>query len=353
MHELVVNLHMHTTYSDGSGTHAEIAEAAMRAGIDAVIVTDHNVLVTGLTGYYRNGRQRVLVIVGEEVHDQTLRPAKNHLLVFGAAREVATQAFDSQRLIHTVQGAGGLAFLAHPVDPAAPAFGETDISWENWEVHGFNGIELWNAMSEFKSRLRSKLHGLYYAFNPRQIASGPFPAVLRRWDDLLKSGRKIVAIGGSDAHAFPASLGPIRRKLFPYEFHFRTVNTHLFVLKPLVGETASDVRSILEALRQGHAFVGYDLPESTRGFRFTAQSAAGTAWMGDTIPVDSGATLQIHLPRRAECHLLKDGTVIKTWNKREVCTHIASDPGVYRVEVFINFLGKKRGWIYSNPIYLT
>jgi predicted metal-dependent phosphoesterase TrpH len=353
MHELVVNLHMHTTYSDGSGTHAEIAEAAMKAGIDAVIVTDHNVLVNGLTGYYQNGRQRVLVIVGEEVHDQTLRPPKNHLLVFGALREVATQAFDSQRLIDTVLGAGGLAFLAHPVDPAAPAFGETDISWENWEVHGFNGIELWNAMSEFKSRLKSKIHGLYYAFNPRQIASGPFSEVLRRWDDLLKSGRKVVAIGGSDAHAFPASLGPIRRKLFPYEFHFRTVNTHLFVPKPLVGEVASDVRSILEALRQGHAFVGYDLPESTRGFRFTVQSAAGTAWMGDTIPVESGATLQIHLPRRTECRLLKDGAVIKTWSKREVCTHIASEPGVYRVEVFTDFLGRKRGWIFSNPIYLT
>lgn len=353
MHELVVNLHMHTTYSDGSGTHAEIAEAAMRAGVDAVIVTDHNVLVNGLTGYYRNGRQQVLVIVGEEVHDQTLRPPKNHLLVFGAVREVATQAFDSQRLIQTVQSAGGLAFLAHPVDPAAPVFGETDISWENWEVHGFNGIELWNAMSEFKSRLKSKLHGVYYAFNPRQIASGPFPQVLRRWDDLLQSGRKIVAIGGSDAHAFQASLGPIRRKLFPYEFHFRTVNTHLFVSKPLVGEAAADVRSILDALRQGHAFVGYDLPESTRGFRFTAQGGAGAAWMGDTMPLNSGATLQIHLPRRTECHLLKDGSVIKTWSKREVCTHIASEPGVYRVEVFINYLGRKRGWIYSNPIYLT
>jgi len=25
---------------------------------------------------------------------------------------------------------------------------------------------------------------------------------------------------------------------------------------------------------------------------------------------------------------------------------------VYRVEVFRTYLGKKRGWIYSNPIYL-
>ena len=55
MHEIVVNLHMHTRYSDGSGTHKDIAEAAMQTGLDAVIVTDHNVLVLGVEGYYRFG----------------------------------------------------------------------------------------------------------------------------------------------------------------------------------------------------------------------------------------------------------------------------------------------------------
>ena len=52
MAELITNLHMHTTYSDGSGTHQEIAEAALEAGLDVVIVTDHNVLVQGLEGYH-------------------------------------------------------------------------------------------------------------------------------------------------------------------------------------------------------------------------------------------------------------------------------------------------------------
>ncbi|MGZ9235150.1 MAG: histidinol-phosphatase, partial [Anaerolineales bacterium] len=36
---------MHTVYSDGSGTHKDIAQAALRTGLDVVIVTDHNVLV--------------------------------------------------------------------------------------------------------------------------------------------------------------------------------------------------------------------------------------------------------------------------------------------------------------------
>ena len=50
MHEIILNLHMHTRYSDGAGTHADIATAAMKAGLDAVIVTDHNVLVNGPAG---------------------------------------------------------------------------------------------------------------------------------------------------------------------------------------------------------------------------------------------------------------------------------------------------------------
>ena len=88
MHELVVNLHMHTVYSDGTGTHKDIARAALKCGLDAVIVTDHNVLVSGPQGYYSEGKKRVLMLVGEEVHDQMRNPQKSHLLVLGADREM-------------------------------------------------------------------------------------------------------------------------------------------------------------------------------------------------------------------------------------------------------------------------
>ncbi len=57
MHELVVNLHMHTIFSDGRGTHKDIAKAALKARLDAVIVTDHNVLVNGSEGFYSEGKK--------------------------------------------------------------------------------------------------------------------------------------------------------------------------------------------------------------------------------------------------------------------------------------------------------
>lgn len=352
MHEIVINLHMHTPYSDGHATHAEIAQAALKAGLDAIIVTDHNVWVNGPAGYHRNGDRRVLVLVGEEIHNQSRDPQKNHLLVFGANRELSNMAQEPQRLIEAVNQAGGLSFIAHPVDPAAPAFGEPDISWVDWDVRDFTGIELWNGMSEFKSLLKSKLHAIFYAYNPHRVARGPFAEALNQWDRLLSEGRKVVAIGGSDAHALPASLGPLQRTLFPYQFHFQAINTHLLLKEPLSGDEVDDRRAILEALAAGHAFIGYDLPAATRGFRFTGKGKEETAWMGDEIPVGNGVTLQIRLPRRAECRLVKDGKIIRTWHKRETCTYITNEPGVYRAEVYINYLGRQRGWIFSNPVYL-
>lgn len=352
LHELTINLHVHTPYSDGHASHHEIAMAAIRAGLDAVIITDHNVWVDGPEGYYQDGDRRVLLLVGEEIHDQARQPQKSHLLVFGTNRELAHYAYDLRLLIDCVRDAGGLAFIAHPVDPEAPEFRELDISWEDWDVQGYHGIELWNAMSEFKSLLRDKPRALWYAYHPKQVAHGPFSQALKKWDELLTDGHRVVAIGGSDAHAMIGKMGPLKRTLFPYEFHFRTVNTHLLVLEPPQGELIPDRQLILDALRQGHAFIGYDLPAPTDGFRFTAQGKNQTAWMGDEISAKNGVTLQIRLPQVAECRLLKDGEVIQVWNDQLIGTHITTQPGAYRVEAYLRVWGKRRGWIFSNPIYV-
>ena len=352
MHEVVVNLHMHTRYSDGSGVHKDIAAAALKTGVDVVIVTDHNVLVHGFEGYYKDKSRRVLMLVGEEIHDQARDPQKNHLLAFGAGRELATFAAEPQRLIDAVREAGGLAFLAHPHDPEAPAFREIDISWVDWSVQNYTGIELWNALSELKTVVPTRLHGAFYAFFPALVAYQPNPSTLAKWDELLSAGGRVVAIGGSDAHALHMNMGPIHRVIFPYEFHFRAVNTHVLVSEPLSGELNTDKKLVYEALAHGHCFVGYDLPASTKGFRFSAQGREASALMGDEIPAKGGVTLQAKLPAQAEIRLVKDGNVIQTWKNQIACTHITTEPGVYRVEVHRRYLGRRRGWIYSNPIYL-
>lgn len=353
MPEYVVNLHMHTSYSDGNGTHADIARAAIKAGLDAVIVTDHNVLVQGLDGYYEEDGKQVLLMVGEEVHDQARQPQKNHMLVLGARQELAQLAAEPQHLIRGVNQAGGLSFLAHPIDPEAPAFGEASLSWVDWDISGFTGIELWNAMTEFKGLLKDKLSAVRYALNFDQVAHGPFPDTLALWDQLLEdSPTPVVAVGGSDAHQMPASMGPITRILFPYEDHFRAVNTHIITSESFNYETEHDSRLVLEALRQGHCFVGYDLPASTRGFRFTAHRLSGIASMGDTITSRESTTLQVKLPQNAECHLLKNGERVISANQRDSMIYIVDGPGVYRVEAYLEYQKERRGWIFSNPIYV-
>lgn len=351
MHEIKINLHMHTRYSDGSGTHRQIAEAALRSGLDAVIITDHNVRVSGFDGYVRDGRRKVLVIVGEEIHDPAALPQRNHLLVIGAPDELSPLASRTQALIDRANEIGGLTFIAHPYEHPLPVIGEPAIPWQNWEVDGFTGIELWNALSELKSVSRSLPALVFHAFFPQFIAHGPLIATLDHWDQLTLNGRRVVAVGGSDAHALHFRAGPLMRVIFPYEFHFRSVNTHLLLQEPLEGDAAADRAKILDALRRGHAFIGNDWHAPTDGFRFTAQTQKGVAVMGDAVEPGGSATFQIRLPQRTECRLLCDGRVIRTWDDRDVCTHITNEPGVYRVEVYLRALGKKRGWIFSNPIY--
>ncbi len=352
MVEIVANIHMHTRYSDGTGLHKDIAEAALEAGVDVVYITDHNILVKGMERYYSQGKKRVLVLVGEEVHDQDRNPQKNHLLILGTNHELATYADDPQILIQKANEARALTFLAHPTDPAAPRFGEDDLSWVSWDVRGFTGIELWNHLSELKRYMTGYPNILYHIYNPERVAVAPFEDVLNHWDELTRQGLRVVAIGGSDAHAIHGKLGPLRRDVFPYSFHFRCINTHLLLPEPLSGDFDKDKAAVLSALKQGHAFVGYDLPAPTRGFRFSAQGGNGQAVMGDEIALGSGVTLQVRLPERCECNLVLNGRVIKTWEKRENFTHIATEPGVYRVEAYRQFLGQRRGWIFSNPIYL-
>ena len=352
LHEYVGNLHTHSPFSDGEGSHEEIAQAALQAELDFVFVTDHNVYVSGLDGYRYEGERRVLLLVGEEIHDQIRDPQKNHLLAFETRQEMAHLAQDSQNLIDQIRLAGGVAFLAHPVDPDAPLIKNDDLSWVDWDVEGYAGFEIWNFMSEFKGLLSSVRKAISYLNHPERIARGPYPAALTRWDDLLAGGKRVAVIGGTDAHATTVRRGALERVVFPYEFLFRTVNTHVLTAKPMSGDLDHDRRLLLQSLRHGCSFVGYDLPASTRGFRFSAEGDEGRIEMGDTASGRFGVTLQVRVPHRAEIRLLHDGEVLNTWQNVDAAVQTVKKPGAYRVEAYLLFEGERRTWIISNPVYV-
>ena len=352
MYEITVNLHMHTRYSDGTGLHKDIAAAAIRQGLDAVIVTDHNVLVKDFEGYQRDGEKRVLMLIGQEVHDQARDPQKNHLLIFGANRDLAALAEDPQALINAVRDAGGICFLAHPHEPAAPLFHETAIGWENWEVQGYTGIELWNHLSQLKYVLNNWPQAIFHVFFPRLFTRVPDLPTLQKWDELLASGRRVAAIGGSDAHALHHHLGPIKKTIFPYDFHFAALNTHLLIERPFGDDSRADVELVLDSLSLGRGWVGLDLIAPTRGFRFGAQGREGEVVMGEEIPLAGGVTLQVKLPAAAEIVLMRDGQKVQAWKRAEACAYTVTEAGAYRLEVYRRYLGARRGWIFSNPIYV-
>ncbi len=375
VNEYIAAVHVHTTYSDGQFSHAQVAEAAMSAGLDCVLVSDHNVWVKGPERYYSNKDRKTLLLVGEEAHDAARQPQKSHLLIFGAQTELVGLAAHPQTLINAARQNGALTFLAHPYESAAPVVDEPDISWADWEVEGFTGLEIWNYMSEFKGLLTSRANTVRYALNPEFGIMGPPPPTLAKWDELTLSGKKVVAIGGADAHGTTYQMSGLKRVIFPYEFLFHQVTTHLLSETPLTGACQADRTVVLGALAKGHCFVGYDGIAPTRGFRFTGNSDLGKLLMGDETLNRGGVTLQIAvptipgLPQRSasaarsptrpggvnvSTHLIRNGSELAQWKNQTNITTVVppGEAGVFRVEVRLRYRGRQRGWIYSNPIYL-
>lgn len=352
--EYAGNMHMHTPYSDGEKSHADIAIAARAAGLDYIIVTDHNVLVQGVEGYYGDADTGyVLLLTGEEIHDRTRQPQANHLLVYGAEMELCQCASDPQALIDATSAAGGLSFLAHPHDPSLKLFNEPPIPWEDWHVRRYTGLEVWNYMSGFKAVLNTgPRKAIRYAFQPEDGMVGPPPETLALWDNLLSEGYRAVGIGGSDAHGTTFRVGPFKHTVFPYDFLFSCVNTHILSAQAFTGDWQKDKLVIYRALKLGNAFISYDLIGNARGFRYSAHGQNGSAIMGGTLRVGLGVTLQAVAHDHGKIRLIRNGHVVAESTGRENLMYTARKGGAYRIEIWRKFRGKDRLWILSNPIYL-
>jgi hypothetical protein len=360
-YEYTGNIHMHTVYSDGSGHFEDLVEAANRAGLDFIFVTDHNVLVRKDEEGYRQG---VLTLVGQEVHDSNRPVPGNHLLCLGVHEDVTAMAADPQQLIDAVNDQGALAFLAHPIEAFTNLIPK-HFSWHNWEVTGYRGIELWNYMSTFRPHVTSKTRAILIGYFPHWFTEGPLPQMLAKWDELL-AARPTVAIGGTDVHAQHYQIGIFRRCFLPYRHCTQAVNTHILSRRPLRrvkdnrrrdihdDHVYHDRQIVMEALANGHCWIGYDLAGPTQGFRFHAQNEHGTTVMGGTLPppVKGETHFCAMAPASAIIRLIHNGRVVCEVNGKRL-EFLNTQPGVYRVEVWKRRWGKLRGWIFSNPIYVS
>jgi len=349
--EYAGNLHSHTPYSDGTKLHAPLAEDAALAGLDFVFVTDHNVWVQGVEGYYESAAGKVLLLVGEEVHDVRREPQANHFLAFGAEQELARMSADPQKLIDATNEAGGFSVLAHPFDPSTEYYGASSHEWVAWDVTDFQALEVWNYMSRFKASMSTLRQTLHSAFQPRQRLNSPCPDTIDKWDQLLLKGHRIFATAGSDAHGLTYSFGPLRRKVFPYRFLFESLNVHLLSEKPLSGDGRTDKASILSALKSGRFWIGNDSAGPTKGFRFEVRGRV-TAQMGGQAPLDQSLNLVASAPQPCIFKVVHNGEETYLSDSTTLLNLDVSDPGYYRIECIKESASGEKTWIISNPIFV-
>lgn len=214
-------------------------------------------------------------------------------------------------------------------------------------------MEIWNYMSEFKGLLWSRLVAVFYAIWPELGIRGPYRGTLRLWDELLSQGHRIAALGGADAHGQEYQWGPIKRVIFPYHALFRCINTHILTREPLSGQdVARDKALIYEALRAGRTWVAYDRPHPSRGFQCLFRSDVAIAVPGESLRRLGALQIHIGLPAPGLIHLRRDGKIIHRTRGRQLLL-TTEEPGIYRVEVYRRYFGRRVGWIFPSPIYVA
>jgi hypothetical protein len=351
-HELIGNLHVHSLYSDGSGTPTQIINAALSSGLDFLAFTDHNVWVDGYQGFHEIGAKRLLVLTGEELHDPTLRPAGNHLLLIGTPKELAHLAVQPSAVAQYVAAhTDGLTFLAHPHE-SYPNLPTQANPWHDPVTTYFNGFELWNYNSSQKQVPASSIKTK--GKTPPQPASSYAPpaSLLKQWDEWLVGGQRMVALGTANAHGEVNTLATDFHLPISYAEAFRTVNTHILLKAPLSLDADMATRQILSALQRGQCFVGFEAPQPTKGFRFFAQNSWSTAHLGDEISISGGVTLQASAPARCTLRIIHNGNVVRERSQDTHISYSTVEPGAYRVEAWIAYHQGVAGWIFSNPIFL-
>jgi hypothetical protein len=331
-------IHIHTTDSDGTKTLEEIAEIATTVDLDFILFADHMTLKArdeGKEGYYK----KTLALVGYEHND--LEDC-NHYLVF-ESEKVLPANMTPVEYVAEGRRQGALGIIAHP-DEIRPRLGKyPSYPWLAWDAEGFDGIELWNQMSEWMESLKPHNH-IKLLFSPRRFMISPTDRILKKWDDLNKT-RKVVGIAGIDAHAFKKKIGPFTIEIFPYKVQFKSLRTHLLMAEELSGDLDRARRQIYDSIRECRLFCSNYRWGDASGFQFFARQGSETAISGGRLESYSDSIITVKCPQRGNVRLICDGRKIAESNS-DFLEIKPEKNGLYRAEVY----RKKHGWIFSNHI---
>ncbi len=346
--EYSVVLHVHSRYSDGSGSVLDILEDAQASHIDVLLLTDHDTRKGAEDpgeGYYG----RTLLLVGGEI-----TPPQNHLLAF-FTRELPSAQESWAEIVNQVSRHGGLSFVAHPNDLGNRILRLPSYRWTEREIRGFTGLEIWNHLSHWSNGVKGVISAFRSLLNPWKGLEHPRAEDLALWDQLAQEAltqdnKGVVGIGGTDAHAVVIGRGWFAFKVFPYRVSFGTIRTQVYLTEPLNRDVTHDRGLIKDALGQGRCAVMAYHYGSERGFRLWAESGKHSWPMGSQVPLEPNLRLKAISPVPVSWGVFHNGTQVSTATGYLLDT-LVEYPGVYRVELY---RGKRqRGWLYPNPVYVV
>ena len=298
-----------------------VIQEAGKNNLDFVIVTDHNSLKGAKVYQKMKKPERPLLIFGDEVS-----APDGHLIALGISEEPSPE-LDSQALIDWIHAQGGYAILPHPFSAKNP--------WKNWQVRGWDGLEIYNFGHELFSEggggdfLAAALFGDPISALP---STQKIPQeYLSFWDNLLKN-RTVTAVAGTDAH--------LKRRTESFVAALQSVMLYVIADK-------LEKQEIINAIGAGKAFMAFETRGGASDFSFWAEKGGQIFSLGETIQAPGEVSFHVHLPAPAKIRLIRNGSVMAEEDTQDL-SFPSTEPGAYRVEAYQG----EDLWIFSNPIYL-
>ena len=338
------SIHIHTKYSDGTESIEYIARQAKKSGLKWIIINDHNTLQglkDGKEGYYDG----VLVLIGTEISPEHC----NHYLAFDVYEDISCDQ-KPEEYIKAVNDKGGFGFIAHPDEQEERENKYPALRWHDWSINGFQGLEIWNFMSDWVDTLSPK--NKYKKFlSPYKSLRGPTPEVMKWWDNLNNRNCKIVpAIIGTDVHAFKYPFMGMKLTVFPYEKLFKTLQNNIQIDDFLSHNFETAKKQVYTALKNGNNIMVNNKLGTLEGTVFTATKEDENgkqirSSVGEFLVIEDNFIIDIEIPSVCKIKLYKNGELIKEETTNHL-KHRSTETGSYRFEAYKNGYH----WILSNPI---
>ncbi len=359
-------LGVHTQRShDAEGSESEVVRAALDAGLDFVILTDHRSAdapqeLWQVQARYEEG---VLLVRGQEI---SLGGDVGRVLVFGIDTAVTHWESGPEELRRTLENEGATAIVAHSRSP------RTRDSWRPRRTPGIVGWEVFDLADVGRARLKDPWV-VYHLL--ALVASAPLgrmdesllrlhrrgfdqPAVAA-FDSLYPWNRS-TALGALDAHPKTRVGG---RLLPGYGPFFKSVVNHIELASTLPRDAAAAMDALAAGLRAGGAFISFGDTQLARNFslRLVARGR-GAVGIGQAVAWEEGQFLRAGFwggpSERLIYRVVRDGEH-RAWVSGAELAWPVDEPGVYRVEVYRYALRvgpltwNLRPWIFANPNWVV